>query len=547
LLFTADCTGGPDATTAVRDPTVAEGVGETVVSLTAGSTVWDRRVHQLRCRPDGITFTTVVEGAGALTDVTYFGGYDAAHPRWGMGLFLSGHTFVRGWNPEPDASGSLWFDPRSESTIDLTGGPLPGRRHWFFTPAPFCFAFAGADRWLGIGLQAEPGQYRFTEFRYHGGEGFRLTVPYDGRTRVDGRYALPSIDLYLAESAPAALEAHVARVRPPVASQQRTPAWWREPLFCGWGAQCQLAAADQEYQPADVPDVDAFVRTLRFAPAYARQSHYERWLAALARHGIHPGTVVIDDKWQLSYGENEVDPEKWPDLRRFVRDQHAAGRRVALWLKAWDLDGIPPDECICTEAGLPVAVDPTNPAYERRLRVSVRRMLSGEGYDADGFKIDFTHRIPVGPGLRAHGDAWGLELMKRLLTVIHDEAMHTKSDALVIAHAPHPYLADTVDMIRLNDMIDLTRLPPDSDSVLPALRHRAEVARIARPHAPIDTDNWPVPNRAAWREYVRAQPELGVPALYFATAIDITQEPLEEGDYALIRESWQRYRRGVSG
>jgi hypothetical protein len=96
-------------------------------------------------------------------------------------------------------------------------------------------------------------------------------------------------------------------------------------------------------------------------------------------------------------------------------------------------------------------------------------------------------------------------------------------------------------------MIDLTRLPPDSDSVLPALRHRAEVARIARPHAPIDTDNWPVPNRAAWREYVRAQPELGVPALYFATAIDITQEPLEEGDYALIRESWQRYRRGVSG
>jgi hypothetical protein len=288
------------------------------------------------------------------------------------------------------------------------------------------------------------------------------------------------------------------------------------------------------------------VRTLRYAPRYSRQELYEGWLDLLGAHGVDPGTVVIDDKWQRSYGENEADEEKWPHLPGFVHRRHGAGQHVLLWLKAWDCEGVPNEECIRTSAGLPVAVDPTNPAYERRLRASVRRMLSPEGYDADGFKIDFTHRIPVGPGLETHGDAWGLELMKQYLGIVHDEAGRVKPDALVVAHAPHPYLADVVDMIRLNDMVDLTLLQPEDDSVLTALRRRAEVARIARPDAPIDTDNWPVPNRDAWREYVRAQPELGVPALYFATAIDITQEPLEAADYALIRASWARYRRGQS-
>ena len=49
---------------------------------------------------------------------------------------------------------------------------------------------------------------------------------------------------------------------------------------------------------------------------------------------------------------------------------------------------------------------------------------------------------------------------------------------------------------------------------------------IAGPGVIIDTDNWPIKDRAMWRSYVKRQPELGVPALYFATHIDRTGEPL---------------------
>ncbi|MDF2814826.1 MAG: family 31 glycosyl hydrolase, alpha-glucosidase, partial [Paenibacillus sp.] len=167
----------------------------------------------------------------------------------------------------------------------------------------------------------------------------------------------------------------------------------------------------------------------------------------------------------------------------------------------------------------------------------VRRMLSqADGaYNADGFKIDFSARIPSGPGIRLHGNTWGLELMKLYLFILYDEAKKVKQDALIMSHTPHPYLADVVDMIRLNDI-------NTGKPVNRAMTHRAKVAAAALPNAVIDTDNWPIANKATWREYVRLQPELGVPSLYYASHIDSTQEPLTEDDYALIRESWARAR-----
>ncbi|MBO9606644.1 MAG: hypothetical protein J7639_11865 [Paenibacillaceae bacterium] len=496
--------------------------GSCQAEIEAKSSIWSRKIYRFRCTPHKFTYEMAVAGNGKLAEVHYFGGYYSGHVRWGSGFFWSGQRFKRGFNPEPNGQEINEFAPTGGSVIDMTGVPLPGKGDWFFTPPPFCFAFESEAGWVGMGVEAKPGHNRFTEYAYQAQFGFHLTLSYEGHTSVDGEYELPAIGFDFADSPYGVLAAHVASLRGqglvPTAVPQAKPSWWTEPIFCGWGSQCYVASLAQDR-----------------APKYARQELYESFMETLETRGVKPGIVVLDDKWQAGYGENVVDTDKWPDLPGFVRTRHEAGQKVLLWLKAWDPEGLPAEECIRNAAGLPIAFDPTHPAFERRLRASVRRMLSPEGYDADGFKIDFSARIPSGPGLVASGGEWGLELMRKYLRLLYDEAKRTKPDALVMSHTPHPYLADALDMIRLNDI-------NTGKNVIAAMTHRAKVAAIACSDAIIDTDNWPITNRADWRDYMRLQPALGVPSLYYVSHIDTTKEPLEEADYELIRRTWEQAR-----
>lgn len=496
------------------------------VSIDAKSTAWKGKTYTFRCSDTRFSYGIEVEGQGALAEVEYFGGWYSASLRWGAGYFWSGQHFRQVFNPEPNIPEVFHVPSSSGTKIDLTGVPIPARGDWFFTPAPFCFAGQYAQGWLALGVEAEQGANSYTQYGYHGTlEAFHLNLSYEGHTQVNGAYTLPAIGFDFAPDEYAAITAHVAALRGrglvPVPPASETPAWWREPIFCGWGSQCYLASLDQGH-----------------APDYARQEHYDRFMATLDAQRLDPGIVVLDDKWQAAYGENTVDTERWPALRDFVDAQHKTGRKVLLWLKAWDPDGVPTEECIVNAGGMPIAFDPTNPAYEARLRAAVRRMLSADGYDADGFKIDFTARIPSGYGLRLHDESvWGIELMRKYLWILHSEAKAVKPDALIMSHTPHPYLADVLDMIRLNDI----NIGPDKD-VNTAMRHRARIAAIACPEAVIDTDNWPITDKAAWRAYLQIQPELGVPSLYTITHIDSTGEALEADDYQLIRDVWAQWR-----
>jgi hypothetical protein len=518
---------GRDDTTRIGEWQVDEKPGVTTFLLRVESSLWKSKQYRFRCFPHRFTYDVTVEGNGQLVEANYFGGYYSGQPRWGSGFFWSGQHFQSGFDLEPNTAENNYFSAETNMTIDLMGVPLPGRDDWFFTPPPFCFAMQLQEGWLSLGVETTPGQNRFTQYAYHGKpSAFYLSCAYDGCTSVAGSYQLPAIGFDFAMDEYEALDRHVRAwsAIQPVSdensdSAQPKPDWWHTPIFCGWGAQCHLVSA----QGGRAPD-------------YARQDVYEMFLETLDRENVQPGIIVLDDKWQSTYGENRADEAKWPDLPGFIARQHTYGRKVLLWLKAWDPEGLPVEECVTNALGLPVACDPSSPAYESRLRQAVERMISSDGYDADGFKIDFTARVPAGPGLKLQGDLWGLELMHLYLEILSTEAKRMKPDALIMTHTPHPYLQDVVDMIRLNDI-------NSGRDINPSMIHRARVAAIACPKLSIDTDDWPMPNKAAWRAYTRLQPELGVPSLYYVTHIDATGEALDAEDYALIRESWDRYRK----
>jgi hypothetical protein len=265
----------------------------------------------------------------------------------------------------------------------------------------------------------------------------------------------------------------------------------------------------------------------------ANQNNYTAMSRRLDELGLKPSAIIIDDKWQNRYGEMLPDPTKWPDLRTFVDREHAKGRRVLLWLKSWDTEGLRAEECVhclCT----PYGADPTSPAYRRRIKETVRRLLSPEPgcFNCDGFKIDFANCMPLGKNLAANeSGVYGIELLKRLMTLFHDSAKAVKPDCLMNCSCAHPYFAEVTDQCRLHDYSSQLR------QLWEVREFRAKLFKIAFPGISVDTDDEGSSSRAQTLDYLRRAPELGVPNLYCLHGM------LTDDELRVIAEIWNAYSR----
>lgn len=519
-----DTVAAPDETLELPPPRVD---GDRIV-FERRSTIWERAVTTLTRTETQVELRFEVHGRGTLAQVHLLALRSLLRGK-PLGLVPSGYAvgeLTKLYCPNP--AHATGIRPIAEpAVIGVTGDGEPGRHHWFFTPAPLYYAFAPEDEreWVDLGLVAPVEELTFVEAAYAPRDGgWHLALDYEGHTEVDGAFTAPAVVLTPGVPDPlTGLRRHrddlVARGAAPPVEERRPPGWWSEPIFCGWGAQCHVADSSGVGIAAD----------------YATQERYDVFLGRLEEEGLVPGTVVLDDKWQAAYGTNEPDETKWPDLRGWIAARHERGQKVLLWWKAWDPEGLPPELCVRNSDGAPVALDPSNPATREALRESVRAMLSPDGLDGDGLKIDFTARTPSGRALEHHGPAWGIALLHELLAVVYEAAKGAKPDALLLTQTPHPAFVDVADMIRLNDMIG------GHESVVPQMRFRADLTRAALPELLIDTDDWQIPSLAAWREYLEVKSELGVPSLYYATHVDRTGEPLEEPDYHALREVWDRW------
>ncbi|MBX6354320.1 MAG: hypothetical protein IRZ05_00525 [Micromonosporaceae bacterium] len=568
LLASVDRTDLADESYDVGEPrvSVARLDGEEVVEVEVAcrSSAWSTKSVLARCFEDRIELAVRVEGSGVLGTVRLLGGR-AILPTGACGTFRSSIEFASVFNPAPTEPVQVVRPAAAGAAVGVLGDATAGRLHGIFSPPPLCLALGrepalsptdvpGGAGWFTVGLLAAVTDLRFTELRYAPLDGgFLLELDYDGHTTVDGSFVTPAVVLRPAADPWQGLAGYradlVARGFAPAEPATAPAAWWTEPIFCGWGAQCAAASVPgqpmshpyylDELGPATVP------AGLPVAGDLARQDRYDQWLARLAAHGVVPGTVVVDDRWQLAYGTGEPDPRRWPDLRAWIARRHAAGQHVLLWWKAWDPAGLPPDECVTDPAGTPVAADPGSPAYRKRLAKTVAWLVGPDGLDADGFKVDFTQRAPAGHALRRPGAdpgaPWGIAALHRLLETLYRAAKSAKPDALVVTHTPHPGFGDVCDMVRLNDILE--RDP--SGAAVPAvdqLAFRRAVVAAALPHHPVDTDQWPIADRAQWRAYVLAQARLGVPALYYADRIDRSGEELTGDDLALVARAWREYR-----
>ncbi|WP_034623484.1 hypothetical protein, partial [Cellulomonas sp. URHE0023] len=558
LLASLDRVDVADVSTTVGTPEVRQvGTSEMEVRLSCESTAWSSRTVRLLCCEDRLELTVTVRGRGYLGRVRLLGGA-ALLPSGATGTFRSSIEHRSVFVPTPTEPVQVVRPATSAAALGVLGDGSPGRVHAVFSPPPLCLALgrppaAGPlevpeGEWLSLGVVGPVAALGFTEVTYEPlDDGYLVALDYDGHTAVDGELQTPALVLRPVTDPWEALRRYrddlVDAGYAPRAAVAAGPAWWREPIFCGWGAQCARVPGSTGLHPAHLSDLPVAPPDAPTASDLSRADVYDELLGHLAAHGVVPGTVVVDDRWQASYGTAEPDQERWPDLRTWIEGRHRAGQRVLLWWKAWDPAGVPDAECVLDPAGRPVAVDVGNPAYLERLDHLVAYLLGSAGLDADGLKIDFTQRSPSGSAVRRPGGGgpWGVAALHVLLRRMYLAAKGAKSDALVVTHTPHPSFGDVCDMVRLDDVLERDPSGAHVSAAGQAAVRAATVAACLPTHL-VDTDQWPMASLAQWREYVVQQTTWGVPALYYAERIDRSGEALRDEDLALVASSWAAYR-----
>jgi len=470
---------------------------------TVRSSIWEKKEYALSVDRDAVVLRVTVQGQGKLGKLRFF-------PQAGKDLPLA---YEVSRYLLPVALGGAQAVPQWRNTLESDSIGL----HYMTPPLlafPFCGKFPGS---CAVGLAPRPGAYNIDHFRCEFAsfqEGL-FTTDFLGYTDVQGSCELPALVFTSGGDEFAALAGysdwlyrsggcrHVERAG--------VPRWWLGPFFCGWGEQSYYSSGS--------------------VYAGAKQKAYTQMSARLDELGLKPSAIIIDDKWQGQYGELLPDPAKWPDLRAFADAEHARGRRVVLWLKSWDNEGLRAEEsvhCLCT----PYGADPTSPAYRRRIQETMRRLLSPEPgcFNCDGFKIDFANCMPLGKDLATHErGVYGIELLKRLMMLLHDSAKAVKPDCLINTSCSHPYFADVTDQCRLHDYNGRLR------SLWDVREFRAKLFRCAFPGISVDTDDEYSTSHAESMDYLRRAPSLGVPDLYKLHGA------LSDDDFRELARIWSDY------
>lgn len=467
---------------------------------------WEKKEYSLSCEGPAIVLRLKVQGKGKLGKLRYF-------PEGGKSgkklSFEVSRYFV------PVALGGAKAVPQWHNTMESANIDL----YMYMTPPLLAFPFTGPfSGTCAIGLAPKPGAYNIDHFRCEFAS-FRdglFSTDYLGYTEVNGTYELPVLTFTSGTDEFASLAAHsdwlyqfggCTRV-----DRSNVPSWWLGPIYCGYGDQHILS-----------PNANG-----------ATQKNYTILSRRLDELGLKPAVIIIDAKWQDQLGAFLPDTTKWPDLRAFVDAEHAKGRKILLWLKAWDNEGLRSEECVrCYYSTF--SADPTSPAYQKRIKETMHKLLSSDPgcFDCDGFKIDFANCMPSGKDLVTHERGiYGIELLKRMMTLLHDAAKAAKPNCLINNSCSHPYFAEVTDQCRLHDF------PGQLRFLWEVREYRAKLFRTAFPGISIDTDDERSSSKEQSLNYIRRAPEIGVPVLYCLHNPFMTDD-----DYREIAKIWADYSR----
>lgn len=499
------------------------------LEVVAKSSLWRGRHFTWHFFPDHIEFQQFASGQGKLGRCYFLS--NGISSRWDNGT-TSGHLWNttiyadRYFSPSPNHANQSTFTIAVPQTLGFSNGKKEGsdedfrpeRINGLFAPPPLFFAFHLSGTWTSIAIGTKPGEYQFPAFEYSGSRyaGASFYVNYMGYRNVEREFASPVLAMHFGFDPLDTLGSYTGWLDHSGFSTERPfkdVLWHHLPIFCGWAEQTVES----------VP--------LGAAPnKLATQQNYEKWIAVLEDRHLPVGTIVIDDKWQKGYGSFEVDQQKWPDMKGFISAQHAKGRHVLLWVPVAHTDGLPESLCLKDQQKCAMA-DVGKPEYEAYLRPRIQHLVNDLG--VDGFKEDWV-QAPAVPDLPLSAGVSGIEFVRRFQYILYSEAHKWKPDAMIETQTTNALFRESSDVLRLNDIWYSSRNVPEM------MRLRARIANLSG-WPVVDTDNASSTTLKDWWDYMQAQPTIGIPALYFVTRTEATQESPSAEDWTYLAALWTQY------
>ncbi len=339
-------------------------------------------------------------------------------------------------------------------------------RDWQFAPHPTMFVlrkdtahllFGALDIPTAFGMHFKAADYRVQQWYLDfGPTGFGLKL------NKDETFASPRFCLFLAhdQSEHATItqwtDLLIARKMIPDPATKRRIPWHLESLYCTW--------IDQTFRSEAVVSADLNEQATGAATAITAmdESLVRDTLAVIKREQLPFRTFLLDDGWQLTRGQWEPHPHRFPNLRKLVDEIHAAGMKVVVWW-AWPEinDDAEVDPAFLIGGGTRNRHgrrmwDYSNPKTQSDyLEPLFHRFFSSDPgcYDLDGIKTDFM-ADKVHADMPVRNPEWRGEenYFLQFYRCIDFLMRRHKPDACHHGYAGHPYLAEFIDVNRTADV-----------------------------------------------------------------------------------------------